>query len=129
MLHLIILFMSQNDQSFSRSISHASLERPPWCGSLDHLVDAVNMIDHRPLVDDHMHIPQVQVPTKQPQGADEVWGLTKTQRQEQCPQSPREIASMLAITVRLRRHGIISWWCMNVLPRCQLPHHLEKRRK
>jgi hypothetical protein len=27
----------------------------PRCGSLDHVVDAANMIGRRPLVDDHTH--------------------------------------------------------------------------
>jgi hypothetical protein len=59
MLYFIILFMPQNGQSISCSISHASLERPPRLGGLDHLADAANMIGRRHLVDDHTHMPQV----------------------------------------------------------------------
>jgi hypothetical protein len=61
MLNLLILFMSQDDQRFSCSISHASLECPPRCRILDYLVDAANMVGRRPLIDDHMHMPQVRV--------------------------------------------------------------------
>jgi hypothetical protein len=50
--------------SFLCILSHASLECPPRCGSLDHVADAVNMIGHRPLIDDHTHTPNVQVPAK-----------------------------------------------------------------
>jgi hypothetical protein len=67
------------------NISHASLERPPRCESYDHLTDVADMIGRRPLIDDHVHLPQLRVPTKQPRGADKEWGLTKTQRREQCP--------------------------------------------
>jgi hypothetical protein len=42
-------------QSFSCSISHAFLELPPRCGSLDHVMDAANMISRRPLIDDLTH--------------------------------------------------------------------------
>jgi hypothetical protein len=59
LVRLIILFMSQNGQSFSRSIPHTSLERPPRCGGLDHLADVANMISCRLLVDDHTHMPHV----------------------------------------------------------------------
>jgi hypothetical protein len=59
MLHLFLCFISQKHQCFMCSLSHASLERPPRCGSLDHVADAVNMISHRPLVDDHTHRPKV----------------------------------------------------------------------
>jgi hypothetical protein len=64
MLYLLIRFMSQNSQSFSCSLSHASLERPPRCGSLDHLADAMDMIGRRPLIDDHTHMAKVRVPMK-----------------------------------------------------------------
>jgi hypothetical protein len=129
MLHLFIRFMSQNSQSFSCNLSHAFLERPPRCGSLDHLVNAADMIGHRPPIDDHTHMPKVQVPMKQPRGADEKWGLAISQRQEQCPQSPQEVASTLTITMGLRRHIIPTRRCTDVLPRCQLPCHLEKEKK
>jgi hypothetical protein len=62
----------------------------------------------------------------QPWGSVEKRGLAITQRQEQ---SPHEVASTLTITVRLRRHGIPTWWCMNVLPFHKLPCHLEKERR
>jgi hypothetical protein len=64
---------------------------------------------------------------KQPQGTDEKWGLTISQRQERCPQSPREVASTLTITMGLHRHDIPMWQRVNVLPRCQIPCHLENR--
>jgi hypothetical protein len=43
-------------------------ERPPQCRSLDHLADAANMIDRRPLVVHHMY-----------GGSDEERGITETQ--------------------------------------------------
>jgi hypothetical protein len=130
MLHLFLRFMSQKHQSFSHSLSHASLECPPRCGSLDHVADAVNMISCRPLIDDHTHTPKVRVPTKQPWDTNEKWRLAIPQRQEQCPQSPRDVASMLTIAMGFCRHDIPTQWCANVLHRCQLhPCHLEKRKK
>jgi hypothetical protein len=129
MLHLFLRFMSQKHQSFSCSLSHASLKCPPRCGSLDHLADVANMIGRRPLIDDHMHMPKVRVPTKQPRGADEKWGLTISLHQEQCPQSPQEVTDTLTIAMGLRRHNIPRRGRANVLPRYQLPCHLEKRRK
>jgi hypothetical protein len=128
MLYLFLRFISQQRQSFSCSLSHASLEHPPRCGSLDHVADAANMIGRRPLVDDHTHTPKVRVPAKQPQDTDEKWGLAISQRQEQCPQSPQEIASIMTIAMGLCRHGIPMRQHVNVLPHCQLPCHLEKRR-
>jgi hypothetical protein len=120
--------MSQKCQSFSCSLSHASLERPPQSDSHDHVADAVNMIGRRPFVDDHTHMPKVQVLAKQPRDVDEKWGLAISHRQEQCPQSPWEVASILTIPMGLHRHSVATRWCTNVLPRCQLPCHLEKRR-
>jgi hypothetical protein len=38
-------------------------------------MDAVNMIGHRPLIDDHTHTLKVQVAAKQPQDTNEKWGL------------------------------------------------------
>jgi hypothetical protein len=73
MLHSFTRFMSQNRQSFSDCLSLACLKRPPRCGSLDHLADAVDIIDHRPLIDDHVQTLKERVPTKQPQGSDEEW--------------------------------------------------------
>jgi hypothetical protein len=90
----------------------------------------VNMIGRRPLIDDHMHTPKVRVPVKQPQDADEKWGLSIPQCQEQCLQSPREVASTLTIAMGLHRHGIPTWQHANKLPPCQLhPCHLEKEKK
>jgi hypothetical protein len=43
-LHLIILLMSQDGQSFSCSILHTSLEWPPQYESLDYLVDKEDMM-------------------------------------------------------------------------------------
>jgi hypothetical protein len=43
--------------------------------------------------------------------------------------STHEVASMLTIAIGLRRHGIPTQWHVNVLPRCQLPRHLEKEKK
>jgi hypothetical protein len=86
------------------------------------------MIHHRPLVDDHTHTPSVQVPTKQPQGSDEERGVAISQRQEQCPQSPQEVASILTIAMGLRRHIIPMRRHTDVLSRYQLPRHQDKRR-
>jgi hypothetical protein len=105
-----------------------SLERPRRCGSLNHVVDVVNMIGRRPLIDDHTDTLKVQVPVKQPSDTDEKWGLAIPQHQEQCSQSPREVASTLTNATRLRRHGVPTRQCANMLPCCQLPCHLEKRR-
>jgi hypothetical protein len=58
------------------------------------VTDAVNMISHRSLVDDHTHTPKVRLPVKLPQDSDEKWGLTILQCQEHSPQSPREHASV-----------------------------------
>jgi hypothetical protein len=111
MLHLL-------RQSFSRSLSHASLEHPHRCGSLDHKADVANMIGRGPLIDDHTHTSKVRVPMKQPRDTDEKWGLSIPQRQEQCLQSPQEVASMLTIAMRLHRHSIPTRRCANMLPRC-----------
>jgi hypothetical protein len=129
MLDLFIRFMSQNSQSFSGCLSHACLERPPRCGSLDHLVDATNTIRHRPLVNHHTYMAKVRVPTKQTQGSDEERGLAISQRQEQCPQSPREVAITQTIAMGLCRYNIPMQRRTNVLPRFQLPLHLDKGNK
>jgi hypothetical protein len=92
------------------------------------MANAANIIGHRPLIVDHMHTPKVRVSAKQPRGADEKWSLAISQRQEQCPQSPREVASMLTIAIGLRRHGIPTRRCTSMLPHYQLSCHLEKRR-
>jgi hypothetical protein len=42
------------------------------------LVNAADTIGHRPLIDHHTYMLKVQVPTKQPQGSDEEWGLART---------------------------------------------------
>jgi hypothetical protein len=77
--------MMQYDQSFSCSVSHSSLERPPRSGDLDHLAGAADTINRRLLIDDHSHVPKISVPTMQPRGSDEKLGLAITQRQEECP--------------------------------------------
>jgi hypothetical protein len=79
MHHSLICLMSQNSQCFMGCLSHACLERPPRCRSLDHLADAVDTIGGRPLVDHHMYTPKVPVSTQQPRGSDEEWGLAGTQ--------------------------------------------------
>jgi hypothetical protein len=40
------------------------------------VMDEVNTISHWPLVDDHKHMPKVQVSVKQPRDTDEKRGLT-----------------------------------------------------
>jgi hypothetical protein len=80
MLHLIILLVIRDGQSFSCSISHTSLKCPPWCGSLDHLVDTVDTINRGLLVYDHTYVPKIRVPSKQPRGSDEERGLAISQR-------------------------------------------------
>jgi hypothetical protein len=124
MCHSLICFMSQNNQSFSCCLSHASLKCPPRCGELDHLANAIS---RRPLVDHHTYTPKVRVLTKHHQGSNEERGLAIAQRREHCPQSPREVANILTIAMGLRRHSIPTRQCKNVLPRCQLPRHLDKR--
>jgi hypothetical protein len=79
MRHLHIRLMSLDSQSFTGCLSHAYLECPPQCRSLDHLADAVDTIGRRPLVDHHTYTLKVQVPTLQPQGSDEERGLAGTQ--------------------------------------------------
>jgi hypothetical protein len=95
--------MSYQHQSFSCGLSHASLERPPQCGSLDHVTDAVNMIGRWPLIDDHMHTPEVRAPMKQPQDTDEKQGLVVPQCQEHGPYSLQEVSNILTIVVGLHR--------------------------
>jgi hypothetical protein len=72
---------------------------------------------------------KVRVLAKQPQDPNEKCGLAIPQRQEQCPQSPREVASMLTITMGLHRHGIPTWWCVNVLPHYQLTSLSSRKEK
>jgi hypothetical protein len=129
MLHLIILVMTQYNQSFSCSISHTFLACPPQCRSLDHLEDTVDRISHRPLIDNHMYMLEIRVPLKQPRGSNEKQGLAISKREEQCPQSSQEIASKLTITMRFHRHDIPKWWSANVLPCRKLPCHLEKEKE
>jgi hypothetical protein len=86
------------------------------------------MIGRRSLINDHMHTHKVRVPMKQPRGFDEERGLAIPQCQEQCPQSPREVASILTIAMGVHRHNIPTRWRTNVLPHCQFPRRLDKRR-
>jgi hypothetical protein len=79
MLYLVIFFMMKYSQSFSCSISHSSLDRPPRGGSLNHLANMADMIGRRLVVYDHMYMPEIRVPSKQPQGSNEERGLTITQ--------------------------------------------------
>jgi hypothetical protein len=129
MHHSLIRFISQNSQSFSGYLSHTSLEHPPQCRSLNHLLDATDTIGCRPLVNHHTYTPKVRVPMKQPQGSNEERGLARTQRLEHGPQSPREVADILTIAMGLHGHIIPTWRRTNVLPCYQLyPCHLDKRR-
>jgi hypothetical protein len=123
-LHSFTRFMLQNGQSFSCCLSHASLERPPQRRCLDHLANEANTIDRMPLIDHHTYTPMVWVLTKQPQGSNEERGLAISKRQKHCPQSPQKVASILTITVGLRRHNIPTRQHTNMLP-C----HLDKRRQ
>jgi hypothetical protein len=129
MCHSLIHFVSQNNQRFSGYLSHAYLQCPPLCRSLDHLADVVDTISHRPLVNHHTYMPKVRVSTKQPWGSDEEQGLTTIQHQEYYLQSPREVASILIIATALHRHSIPTRWRTNVLP-CRQLHacHLDKRK-
>jgi hypothetical protein len=85
LFYLFLRFMSQKRKSFSCNLPHASLKRPPWCGSHDHVADALNMIGRRPLIDDHTHTPKVRAPMKQPRDTDKKWGLVISQHQEYIP--------------------------------------------
>jgi hypothetical protein len=71
--------MSQNNQSFSGCLSDACLKHPPRCRSLNHMVNAADMIGCRPLIDHHMYMPMVLVSMKQPRGFDEEKRLAITQ--------------------------------------------------
>jgi hypothetical protein len=129
MCHSLIHLMSQDGQCFTGCLSHTSLERPPWCKSLNHLADAIDTIGHRSLVYHHTYTPKVRVSMQQPRGPDEERRLAGTQRQKHGPQIPREVASILTITVGLRGHSIPMRRCTDMLPCHQLhPHHLEKGR-
>jgi hypothetical protein len=70
--------MTQYSQRFSCSITDSSLEHPPRSGNLDHLIDIADTISRRLLMDDHPHVSEIGVPTKQPQGSDEKRGLIIT---------------------------------------------------
>jgi hypothetical protein len=47
MCHFLIRLMTQDGQCFMGCLSHASLERPPWCRGLDQLMDVADTISHR----------------------------------------------------------------------------------
>jgi hypothetical protein len=79
MCHLLIRLMTQDSQCFTSCLSHAGLERRPWCRSLDYLADALDTISHRPLVDHHTYAPEVRVSMQQPRDPDEEWGLAGTE--------------------------------------------------
>jgi hypothetical protein len=70
-LHLVIYLVMQCGQSFSCNISNSTLERPPWGSNLDHLVDTADIISRKLLICDHLHVPEIGVPSKQPRGSDE----------------------------------------------------------
>jgi hypothetical protein len=61
MLHLVVVHMVECGQGFACSIANSTLERPPRGGSLDHLVNTVDMVGHRPLVQDHPYMPHIGV--------------------------------------------------------------------
>jgi hypothetical protein len=91
------------------------------------MADVADMIGNRPLVDHHTYTPKVRVSTKQPRGPNEERALTGTQCQKLGPQSPREVASILTITMEIRGPIIPMRWRTDILPCCQLhPRHLEK---
>jgi hypothetical protein len=79
MCHSLVHLMSQDDQCFTGCLSHAGLECPPRCRSLDHLVDAEDTIGRRPLIDHHTYMLKIRVSTQQPRGPDEERGLAGTQ--------------------------------------------------
>jgi hypothetical protein len=66
MCHLLIRLMMQDGQCFMGCLSHTSLECPPWSRGLNYLVDAPDMISHRPLVDHHTYTPEVRLSSQQP---------------------------------------------------------------
>jgi hypothetical protein len=80
MHHLLIRLMSQDSQCFTACLSHACLERPPQCRSLDHLTNVVDTIGRRPLVDHHTYTLKVRVSTQQSRDSNEERGLAGTQR-------------------------------------------------
>jgi hypothetical protein len=75
---LVIFFDMQYGHSFSCSISNSSLECPPQGGNLYHLADTMDTIGRRLLIDDHPHVSEIDIPTKQPWGFDEKRGLSIT---------------------------------------------------
>jgi hypothetical protein len=80
MCHLLIRLMMQDGQCFMGCLSHAGLERPPWCRSLDYLADVPDMNSRRPLVDHQTYALEVRVSMQQPRDPNEEWGLAGTQR-------------------------------------------------
>jgi hypothetical protein len=129
MRHLLIRLMSQDSQCFMGYLSHAFLKCSPWCRSLDHFADAEDTIGRRPLIDHHTYTPKVQVFTQQPRGSDEEQGLTGTQGLKHGLQNPRDVASVLTITVELHGHSMPTRWRTDMLSRRQLhPRHLDKGR-
>jgi hypothetical protein len=63
MCHSLTRLMTQDGQCFTGRLSHAGLECPPWCRSLDYLADAADMISRRPLVNHHTYTLEVRVST------------------------------------------------------------------
>jgi hypothetical protein len=74
------LLHAVEQQRFSGCLSHACLKHSSRCRCLDHLVNTVDTIGRRPLVDYHMYMPKVRVPMKQPRGSNEERGLARIQR-------------------------------------------------
>jgi hypothetical protein len=55
MCHSLTRLMTQDGLCFTGYHSHAGLECPPWCRSLDYLADVADTISRRPLVN-HLYV-------------------------------------------------------------------------
>jgi hypothetical protein len=78
MLHLVVLVVTQCNQSFTCSISNSSLERPSQGDNLNHLANMADTISRILLIYDHPHMPEIGVPSQQPRGSDVEWGIAIT---------------------------------------------------
>jgi hypothetical protein len=62
MCHSLTRLMTQDGQCFMGCLSHAGLECPPWCRSLDYLANVMDTISRRPLANHHMYTQRYEFP-------------------------------------------------------------------
>jgi hypothetical protein len=67
-------------QSLTCSIKDSTMECPSRRSSFNHLADIVDVVSHRPLVQDHPYMSKIGGSSQQPQGSNEEWWLTISQR-------------------------------------------------